>query len=91
MLFYVWGGTHARDAWISSPYMEGAGAIRVIEPSPGPLGRWQDVVIDFAADFRARFDRPVPPVIEVAVGADSDDTRSRSSGRITDLAFKPRC
>lgn len=91
ILFYVWGGTHPRGAWISSPYMEGAGAIRVVEPSPGDHGVWREVSVDFAADFRARFDRPAPLVIELAVGGDSDDTTSRSSGRIADLSFKPQC
>lgn len=91
VLFYVWGGAHARNAWVNSPYMDGAGAIRVIENSRGELQRWHEVAVDFAADFRARFDRPVPLVIELAIGADSDDTRSRSSGRIADLSFKPGC
>lgn len=91
VLFYVWGGSHPRGAWISSPYMDGAGAIRVVEPSPGERGTWREVSVDFAADFRARFNRTVPVVIELAVGGDSDDTRSRSSGRIADLSFKPQC
>ncbi len=91
VLFYVWGGLHVRDTWIDSPYMDGAGAIRIIVPSPGQHGQWQEVSVDFAADFRARFDRPIPLVVELAVGADSDDTTSRSTGRIANLTFTPTC
>jgi hypothetical protein len=49
------------------------------------------VSVDFVADYERRFARPAPPVIEVAIGADSDDTGTRTQGRIADLVFKPRC
>lgn len=90
-LLYVWGGAHPRDGWVESPYMHGAGQIRVVEPSPGPRGRWQQVSIDFVADFEARFRRRAPPVVELAIGADADDTGTRTLGRIADLTFKERC
>jgi hypothetical protein len=90
-LLYVWGGAHPRDGWVESPYMPGAGQIRVVEPSPGPRGRWVEVSVDFAADYEARFARPAPPVVELAIGADSDDTGTRTLGRIADLVFKTRC
>jgi hypothetical protein len=90
-LLYVWGGAHPRDGWIDSPYMAGAGQIRVVEPAPGPRGQWVEVSVDFVADYEARFARPVPPVVELAIGADSDDTGTRTSGRIADLVFKTRC
>ncbi|MBL8700914.1 MAG: DUF3047 domain-containing protein [Alphaproteobacteria bacterium] len=91
VLFYVWGGAHPRDSWLASPYMDGAGFIRVVEPAPGPHGRWIDVAVDVAADYEARFAAPPPPVVEIAIGSDSDDTNARTRGRIGDLAIKPRC
>lgn len=90
-LLYVWGGAHPRGAWVESPYMPGAGQIRIVEPSPGPRGRWLEVSVDFVADYEARFARPAPPIVEVAIGADSDDTGTRTLGRIADMVFKPRC
>lgn len=90
-LLYVWGGAHPRDGWVESPYMPGAGHIRIVEPAPGPRGRWLEVSVDFVADYERRFARPAPPVVEVAIGADSDDTGTRTQGRIADLVFKPRC
>lgn len=91
VLFYVWGGRHPRGTWIASPYMDGAGFIRVIEPAPGPRQRWTEVVVDFVTDFEARFGTPVPPVVEVAVGGDTDDTGARTVGRIANIAFRDRC
>ena len=89
VIFYVWGGAHAAGTWLDSPYMEGAGLIRVVEPAPGPLGVWREVRVDIAADYAARFGEAPPPVIELAIGADSDDTASFSAGRIAGLAFLP--
>jgi hypothetical protein len=91
VLFYVWGGDHPRGAWIKSPYMDGAGFIRVVEPAPGPRARWLEVTVDYVADFEARFARPAPEIVELAIGGDTDDTRTRSIGRIADLAIKERC
>jgi hypothetical protein len=91
VIFYVWGGAHAAGSWLDSPYMEGAGVIRVVEPAPGPLGTWRAVRVDVAADYQARFGEPPPEMVELAIGADSDDTASRTSGRIADLAFRPAC
>lgn len=90
-LIYVWGGAHPRDGWVESPYMQGAGQIRVLEPSPGPRGRWLQASVDVAADYAARFGGPAPTVVEVAIGGDTDDTGTRSLGRIADLVFKERC
>lgn len=91
VLLYVWGGAHPRGSWIRSPYMDGAGYLHVVEPAPGPRGRWVEAAVDFVADFEARFAAPAPPVVEIAVGADTDDTGTRTRGRIADLALKPRC
>jgi hypothetical protein len=91
VIFYVWGGAHAAGSWLDSPYMDGAGVIRVIEPTPGPLGTWRMVRVDVAADYEARFGEPPPEMVELAIGADSDDTVSRTSGRIADLAFRAAC
>lgn len=91
VLLYVWGGDHPRGAWIRSPYLEGAGFIRVLEPAPGPRQQWLEVTVDFVTDFEARFSRPAPEVVELAIGGDTDDTRTRSVGRIAELGFKERC
>jgi hypothetical protein len=91
VIFYVWGGAHAVGSWMESPYMDGAGLIRVVEPALGPVGAWRSVQVDVAADYRARFGEAPPAVVELAIGADSDDTASRTSGRIADLAFRPGC
>lgn len=91
VLFYVWGGAHPRDAWLASPYMDGAGYIKVVEPAPGPRARWTDVAVDFVADYEARFGMAPPPVVELALGGDTDDTGTRTQGRIADIRVKPQC
>jgi hypothetical protein len=91
VLLYVWGGRHAKDTMIESPYMEGAGFIKVLQPSPGPIGAWQDAEIDLVADYEQAFAAAPSDIVEIAIGANSDDTQMRSAGRIADLTLKPRC
>lgn len=91
VIFYVWGGAHPAGTWLESPWFEGVAMIRVVEPSPGPVGAWREARADVAADYRARFGEEPPRVVEVAIGADSDDTASRAAGRIAGLAFRRAC
>jgi Protein of unknown function (DUF3047) len=60
--------------------------------SHGTPGQWRDERHDLAADFQRAFrddwgdDTPgVPPLVAIAIGADSDNTASRSVGYVSDL------
>jgi DUF3047 family protein len=51
--------------------------MRVLRPADAPRRRWLPERVDLAADRRAAFGGEPPPVQEIAVAADVDDTRGR--------------
>lgn len=88
-LCYVWGSAQAAGASGWNPYTDRVRMI-VVDSGNEHAGQWRDVVRDVAADFRAAFGDPVPPVSAVAVGADTDNTGERVEARFGDLRFEAR-
>jgi hypothetical protein len=64
----------------------------VVRSGPQKLNQWsaekRDVTADFIKLFGAESDT-VPPIIGIAIGADSDNTKSRSVGYVTGVALEP--
>ena len=87
-LVYVWGGVAPRGAVLESPYMGSAGALIVLRGGDAPLNQWFEERVDIAADYARVFKRPPRPPSQIAIGADSDDTRSTSLARVADLGFR---
>jgi len=87
-LVYVWGGTAPAGTVLESPYMGSAGALIVLRNGDAPLGRWFEERVDVAADYIRVFKRPPRPPSQIAIGADSDDTRSTSLARVADIGFR---
>ncbi|SDB60582.1 DUF3047 domain-containing protein [Belnapia rosea] len=86
-LLYVWGGTGQEPARFPSPHMAGLGMVRVLRPAATPHGRWFEERVDLAADWRAAFGGEPPPLQELAIGTDGDDTRSRLQAQVDSLRF----
>lgn len=64
----------------------------VLQSGTAGLRQWAQERRDIGADFLKFFGAEVstvPPVIGVAVGADADNTQSRSLGFVSDLALQP--
>lgn len=64
----------------------------VLRNAGSGLGQWFEERRDIGADFLKLFGAEVaavPPVIGITVGADADNTRSRSLAFVTDLALQP--
>jgi hypothetical protein len=64
----------------------------VLRSGSAQLRQWVDERRDVGADFLKLFGAEVsevPPIVGVAVGADADNTHSRSLGFVADLAFQP--
>ncbi|HYF06070.1 MAG TPA: DUF3047 domain-containing protein [Acetobacteraceae bacterium] len=88
VLIYVWGGTGREPAPFPSPYLAGIGQVRVLRPADAPRGEWREERVDLAADWRAAFGGSAPPpLLEIVVGTDVDDTRSRVDARIEAIRF----
>ena len=87
MLIYVWGGTGREATPFPSPWLQGLGMVRVLRPADAPRGRWFEEQVNLAADWQAAFGAPPPPLQEIAIGTDTDDTRSRLEARVEAVRF----
>ncbi|MBL6459257.1 DUF3047 domain-containing protein [Belnapia sp. T6] len=88
-LLYVWGGTGREPPHFQSPHMAGLGMVRVLRPATTAHGRWFEEQVNLAADWRAAFGADPPPLQELVVGTDADDTRSRTEAQVEGFRFGP--
>ncbi|TCZ65909.1 DUF3047 domain-containing protein [Roseicella aquatilis] len=89
VLVYVWGGTGREPAAFASPWLHGLGTVRVLRPAASPRGQWFTERVNLAADWRAAFGADPPPLQEIAIGTDADDTGSRVEARVEAIRFGP--
>lgn len=87
VLAYVFGGAHERGEVVASPHLGSAGFMRVLRPAHSPTGEWFEERVDLVADYREAFGEDPPNPVQIAISADTDDTRSTSRGFVADLAF----
>lgn len=98
-LCYVWDSVGPAMREGSNPYTRRVRFI-VLQGRDAPLSRWVSETRDVGADFARLFadelplgiDTPadqLPPVHTVLIGADSDNTGSRSGGWVTGLGWAP--
>jgi len=59
----------------------------VRQSGDGNAGCWQTQRHDLATDFRAAVGRAAPAVTGIALGADTDNTRSRAQARFGSVHF----
>ncbi|MDH3664187.1 MAG: DUF3047 domain-containing protein, partial [Alphaproteobacteria bacterium] len=90
VLVCVWGGDGARGDRLQSPHLGDSGMMTILRPTNTKPGVWFDETIDVAEDYRKAFASEPPDPMSLAIGADTDDTMSKSRAVITDLAFVER-
>ena len=90
VLAYVFGGAHERGEVVASPHLGSAGFMRVLRPADSPTGEWFEERVDLLADYREAFGEDPPDPVQIAISADTDDTRSTSRGIVADIAFLGR-
>lgn len=97
-LCYVWDSAGAAGVQGANPYTRRVRFIS-LQGHDAPLGRWVSEARDVAQDFATLFadELPqgaqtpraaLPPITTVLIGADSDNTASRSLGYVADLLWK---
>jgi hypothetical protein len=90
-LCYVWDSQLPVDTTLPNAYTRRMRYL-VLQSGPAKLGQWvaerRDVLADFAKAFGPE-STPTPPVIGIAIGADTDNTHSRSLGFVADLVIVP--
>jgi hypothetical protein len=90
-LTYVWGGTGREGAgrpngFFPSPWTGGLSQIRVLRPAEAPRGQWVEELVDLRADWRAAFaGEQVPPMIELAISTDTDDSGARVDAQVENI------
>jgi Protein of unknown function (DUF3047) len=88
---YVWDGELPPGTALDNAFTKRLRYI-VLQSGSGGLRQWAEERRDIGADFLKLFGAEmsvVPPVIGVAVGADADNTHTRSLGFVTELALQP--
>jgi hypothetical protein len=94
-LSYVWGGTGREAAgaphgFFASPWSTALARLRILRRADAPRGQWLEERVDLAADWRAAFGAAiVPPLQEVAVASDAEDTGSAVDARIENIRLVP--
>lgn len=91
VLSYVWGGTGREpQPFFASPWTSGITRIRVLRPADAPRGTWVREQVDLAADWRAAFGSAnVPPLQEIAISTDAEDTGSPVVAQVEDIRLGP--
>ena len=90
MLAYVWGGTGREARPFTNPYAHGLGEVYVLRPADTSPGRWYEEKVELARDWSRAFrGATAPPVMEIMVGTDVDDTNSRLDARIERIRLGP--
>jgi hypothetical protein len=92
VLMYVWGGTgrEGEGGFFASPWSTGIGMLRVMQPADAPSGRWIEQRVDLVADWRAAFGgRDVPPLLELTIATDSEDTGTRVDAQVENIRLVP--
>ncbi len=85
VLVYVWGGDHARNQVLPSPYLGNRGKTVVLRGAG--TGRHSESV-NLAADHARAFGTAPGALVGVAVSADSDDTQSRIVAQLEGLRLR---
>jgi hypothetical protein len=88
-LCYVWDAALPVGTRLPNAYTRRLRWV-VLDSASTPPGQWAEHRRDLAADFLANFgddSRTVPPLLAIVVGADSDNTGSRSTAYVGDLTL----
>jgi hypothetical protein len=94
-LTYVWGGTGREGqgqpgGFFPSPWTGGLTKLRVLRPADAPRGQWMEEQVDLGADWRAAFaGAEVPPMVELALSTDAEDTGARVEAQVENLRLVP--
>ncbi|MEO8411845.1 MAG: DUF3047 domain-containing protein [Propionivibrio sp.] len=87
-LCYIWGNRQAVGEAGWNAYTDRLRML-VVDSGNEHAGQWRDVARNVAADFVAAFGAPVPPIVGIAVSADTDTTGEAVEARFGDFSLSP--
>ncbi|NVJ91359.1 MAG: DUF3047 domain-containing protein [Methylocystaceae bacterium] len=85
VISYVWGGNAEKGNILESPYLKSAGALIVLQKAQ--KGDWVRESVNVAKDYERIFGQPANQPYQIAISADSDDTKVSSIGWVKDIKF----
>ena len=81
VIFYVWGGAEAGRT-VRSPYRRNNFLV-IRRAADASTGRWFDERVDVATDYRRLTGHPAPPIIQLGLCSDGDDTGTTVRGAVS--------
>ncbi len=89
VLSYVWGGDAEPGTITESPYLKSAGALITLQRAKSSGGDWYEETVNIVEDYKRVFgeDAPNQPY-QIAISADSDDTKVPSMGWVNNIRFE---
>ncbi len=88
VISYVWGGDEEPGTIIESPYLKSAGALIALQKAGTSDGKWLEQKVDIAKDYERIFGQPANKPYQIAISADSDDSKVMSVGWVKDIRFE---
>jgi hypothetical protein len=88
VISYVWGGDAQRGTISESPYLKSAGALITLREAKASGGEWFNETVDVVRDYERIFGEPPNQPYQIAISADSDDTKLPSLGWVRDIRFE---
>jgi len=91
-LCYVWDNQLAVGKVLDSPFTHQLRYV-ILRSGPAGLGEWhaekRDIVADFKRIYADESPEGVPPLIGIAIGADSDNTKMHTVAHAADVVLAP--
>jgi hypothetical protein len=90
ILAYTWGGSVPADRWegMPQPFLGQIVRQRVLRANGYGRG-WTEETVPLTEDFRRAFGVPATPLMQIAVFADGDNTRSRTDVAVEGMRLAP--
>jgi len=64
--------------------------LRVLRPADAPRGQWVEERVDLGTDWRAAFGgAEVPPITELVISVDVEDTNARVDAQVENIRLVP--
>lgn len=88
VISYVWGGNAEPGTITESPYLKSAGALITLQKAQSSDGVWYDETVDIVKDYERIFGEAPNHPYQIAISADSDDTKLPSLGWVKNIRFE---
>lgn len=90
VIHYIWGGTQKIGESFNDPYTGPFGRYVIMRNGASDQGVWVNEAVDVMADYRRLFGGNPPPINQIMISADGDDTQTQIDAQVAELSFQPQ-